>query len=199
MKKKSIQKKRRLLTSRVCIRFGLMASFIKTVKAPVTPYRREKDNKLARGSRAMLICPLSPILFLGGHPPSWPGTWDCWFCPCLVHPSLANPKSPAWPKQVGIKTDKDGEMVTKHISYVLVAARYRPVMNTKEDIQKQQGLCRRQWGMQNSSEPQLCTSVRRRSLLSKWTPSSPGSPRDTHQVLSCHRLPIFVTGHHHPS
>lgn len=90
-------------------------------------------------------------------------------------------------------------MVTKHILYVLVAARYRPVMNTKEDIQKQQGLCRRQWGMQNSSEPQLCTSVRRRSLLSKWTPSSPGSPRDTHQVLSCHRLPIFVTGHHHPS
>ena len=33
-----------LLTSSVCIRFGLMASFINTVNAPLTPYLKPQMN-----------------------------------------------------------------------------------------------------------------------------------------------------------
>ncbi len=31
------------LTSKVCIRFGLIASLISTVRAPLTPYRERHD------------------------------------------------------------------------------------------------------------------------------------------------------------
>lgn len=63
--------KRKSLTSRVCIRFGFIASFIRTVKAPVTPWRkgRKKPTYLDYWQKIVRTRVSQP--FLTSLPPTW--------------------------------------------------------------------------------------------------------------------------------